>query len=325
MSIAGINLAGAKPFSFPIPGVTAPLPFTPPATVIENKKKLEEVTAQFNAVVARAETEANAAADAKIQSDITKVEIAFLTVELNKINNDIDALEAHDPLDPLLPGLKATRDGFNTALATLNATLITQNNLYTTNLQLAESDKLLAEELGKEKALLELQIAAGVSAAESKRLGGGLKGIAPKPANVNTETEGVATNRLLLREAWNTTTYLDALGNTNRRIITPFRAVNNAGDVLSRKNYSCGGACQTPQSRPGVYGLKSAFGAVQSICDETLVPPAACNVRYVYDSSDYTRYLKERAVNKNYNDYSNVGNDYNASQVSFRSSKRGFF
>jgi len=168
----------------------------------------------------------------------------------------------------------------------------------------------------------------GVTARAPKNLGGGLgggiKGIAPKPANVNTETQGLATNRLLLREAWNSTPYSDNLGNKRRNIITPFRAVNNAGDRLSRENYSCGGSCQTFQSRPGLNGLRGAFGAVQSRCDGSGVPPASCNVKYVYDSSDYTRYLKQRSVNRNYNDYSNVGNDSNASQVKFKAVRRGF-
>jgi len=319
MSSSGINLSGAKPFSIPIFGVTDPVLFVDPLSVTENKMKLADVTAQYNAAVANAEAEAILATNAKISSEITKVQIDFLNGEITKITADIALLP---PLDPLLPGLNATLSAFTTELGTLNATLISQMNDYNTNLQLAESNKALAESLGKQKALLELQIAAGLTSAASKRLGGGLKGIAPKPSNVNSETQGVATNRFILREAWNTTTYLNALGNTNRRIITPFRAVNNAGDVLSRPNYSCGGSCQTPQSRPGVYGLKTAFGAIQSVCDETFVPPAACNVKYVYDSSDYTRYLKERSVNRNYNDYSTVGNDNNASQVAFRSSKR---
>ena len=30
------------------------------------------------------------------------------------------------------------------------------------------------------------------------------------------------------------------------------------------------------------------------------IPPSTCNVKYVYDSSNYTRYLKERASNRGY-------------------------
>jgi len=152
-------------------------------------------------------------------------------------------------------------------------------------------------------------------------LGGGIRGKMPKPIIVHDNSDSFAQTRFVLREAWNTD-YSRQLSSNNKRIITPFRAVNNAGDVLSRKNYSCGGSCQTPQSRPGMSGLKRLFGAIQSMCDETLVPPAACNVKYVYDGSDYTTYLRQRAMNKNYNDRSFGGDDSSSAQVAIKSVKR---
>jgi hypothetical protein len=156
----------------------------------------------------------------------------------------------------------------------------------------------------------------------SVRLGGGIKGFMPRAVVDSDNGNTFAVTRFTLRQAWNTI-YSRQLKD-NKRIITPFRAVNNAGDVLSRLNYSCGGNCQTPQSRPGMFGLKNSFGAIQSVCDETLVPPSACNVRYVYDSSNYTTYLKQRAMNKNYNDRSFGGNENNGAQNAIRSSTRFF-
>jgi hypothetical protein len=154
------------------------------------------------------------------------------------------------------------------------------------------------------------------------KLGGGLSGVMPQHV-VNQDADNeYAQTRFLLRDAWNTTRYSGQDGKVNKRIITPFRAVNNAGDVLSRQNYSCGGNTQTFQSRPGMFGLKGRFGAIQSNCDETLVPPAACNVKYVYDSSDYARYVKHRAINRNYNDRSNGGNDYSGAQSAIRAIHR---
>ena len=153
-------------------------------------------------------------------------------------------------------------------------------------------------------------------------LGGGIKGIMPQSDYTNYHDNDFAQTRFTLRESWNTTKYSGQNGLANTRIITPFRAVNNAGDVLSRKNYSCGGNCQTFQSRPNLKGLKQRFGASQDICDETLIPPSACNVKWVYDSSDYITYLKQRAVNKNYNDRSFGGNDYSTSQSAIRAIKR---
>lgn len=139
--------------------------------------------------------------------------------------------------------------------------------------------------------------------------------------------------RFTLKNSWNTT-YPRQLrrNNLKQSITTPFRAVNNAGDLLSRENYTCGGTCQTFQSRPGLRGLRGHFGSVQNTCVPSAVysnlqmiadiPAAACNVKYVYDSSDYVRYLKQRAVNKNYNDLTYGGDQYKSSQSAQRAIRR---
>jgi len=138
--------------------------------------------------------------------------------------------------------------------------------------------------------------------------------------------------RFTLKNSWNTIYPIQLKRNNKKAIITPFRAINNAGDLLSRDAYSCGGPCQSFQHRPGLFGLGHRFGANQNSCIPSVVystyqldpkiPAAACNVKYVYDSSDYTTYLKQKAINKNYNDLSYGGNDYNTSQVAIRASKR---
>jgi hypothetical protein len=128
--------------------------------------------------------------------------------------------------------------------------------------------------------------------------------------------------RFSLKQSWNTTYPSQLKASGKKRIITPFRAVNNSGDILCRENYSCGGSCQSFQSRPNMRGLSSRFGAIQSVCDGTFVPPASCNVKYVYDSSDYITFLKQQAINKNYNDLSNAGNNNSASQSAFRAIRR---
>ena len=153
-------------------------------------------------------------------------------------------------------------------------------------------------------------------------LGGGFKGYMPQSDITNYHDNEFSQIRFTLREAWNTTKYSGQNGLGNTRIITPFRAVLNAGDVLSRRNYSCGGNCQTFQSRPNLKGLRGRFGAIQDICDESLIPPAACNVKYVYDSSDYTTFLKQQALNRNYNDRSFGGDDYSTSQSAIRGIRR---
>ena len=54
----------------------------------------------------------------------------------------------------------------------------------------------------------------------------------------------------------------------------------------------------------------------------SLVPASACNGKFVYDGSDYTTYLKQRAINKNYNDISFGGDDYSGGQVAMRAIRR---
>ena len=164
--------------------------------------------------------------------------------------------------------------------------------------------------------------------------GGAIRGWMPQTTQLTdkryTEYEQI---RYTLKNAWNTT-YPSQLrrNNLKQSITTPFRAVNNAGDLLSRDNFSCGGTCQTPQSRPNMRGLKSHFGAVSTSCTPSAaynslqliknIPASACNVRYVYDSSDYITYLKQKAINKNYNDLSYGGDESNGSQSAQRAIRR---
>ena len=152
-------------------------------------------------------------------------------------------------------------------------------------------------------------------------LGLSIKGFIPQPL-ILTDTTTIAQNRFSLREAWNTKYPAELIRAGIPRIVTPFRAVNNAGDLLCRKYYSCGGPCQTPQAIPNLHGLSQRFGSIQNQCDKSLVPAAACNVKYVYDSSDYSTYLKQRAIANNYNDLTYGGDDYHSGQVAYRAIRR---
>jgi len=152
-------------------------------------------------------------------------------------------------------------------------------------------------------------------------LGGPIKGFIPPPVQDLDNNDLYAQTRFTLTNAWNTTG-ANKYNSKTKTIITPFRAVTNSGDLLCRPNYSCGGPCQTFQSRPGMFGLRQRFGAIQYMCDGTDVPPASCNVKYVYDSSDYIRFRKNQAVNQNYNDLSFGGDQSSGSQVAYRSIRR---
>ena len=136
-----------------------------------------------------------------------------------------------------------------------------------------------------------------------------------------TDVSQIAQSRFTIVRSWNTT-YPSQIINKPKPINTPFRIVNNAGDLYCRQNYSCGGPCQTPQSRPGLYGLHHRFGSSHSLCDGTGVAPTSCNPKFVYDGSDYTKYLKNKAILKGYNAVSYGGNDYSGAQETYRAAKR---
>ena len=171
-------------------------------------------------------------------------------------------------------------------------------------------------------------------AIDPKNPGGAIKGWMPQTTqNVDKRYQEFEQIRFTLKNAWNTT-YPSQLrrNNLKQSITTPFRAVNNAGDLLGRENYTCGGSCQSFQSRPGLHGLRQRFGATQDTCTPSVaynslqliknIPSATCNVKFVYDGSDYTKFKKDQAVNRNYNDRSFGGNDNNAAQSAIRHIRR---
>ena len=122
--------------------------------------------------------------------------------------------------------------------------------------------------------------------------------------------------RFSLRNAWNGAAASGTV-NGNKVGATPFRAVNNAGDLLNRTNYVSGGSNQVNTGRIRIAANQSANvlgGSIYAKPDSSGVPSASTNVKFVYDGSDYTKFKKQQAVNRNYND-SSYGGANNASQV----------
>lgn len=108
--------------------------------------------------------------------------------------------------------------------------------------------------------------------------------------------------RFTLRSAWNG---LAAKGTVNgiKIAATPFRAVNNAGDLLNRVDYTSGGSNQVNTGRNKLAANGSSRilgGSIFAKPDNSGVPSATTNVKYVYDGSDYTRFKKQQTSNKNY-------------------------
>jgi len=86
------------------------------------------------------------------------------------------------------------------------------------------------------------------------------KGTMNTPTGLSTRGAGFSRMRFQLQNAWNGANAAKYSG-SSRMAQTPFRAVNNAGDVA----------------------------------------PSACNPKYVYDSSVYMRFKKQKAAVRSYN------------------------
>lgn len=116
-------------------------------------------------------------------------------------------------------------------------------------------------------------------------LGGPFKGHSATQTLSGTQNAEDATNRKSLRDAWNTPYVAGNVGGRAPRM-GPFRLANNLGDYLGRTNNDN---------------------------DGTGIPLSSTNVKFVSDSSDYIKFRKQSAMNKNYNNLKNGGDEHNGS------------
>lgn len=143
-------------------------------------------------------------------------------------------------------------------------------------------------------------------------LGGGpYNGFSPKQtiSAYKDNNDDVIARRILVK-SWNSNQLFAKNGTSPS--VGPFRAVNSLGDFLGRVNYSCGGPNPQNAGKPGYSRL---IRSVPQQCDSTGITPTTCNPKFVSDSSDYVKFKRLRAVNRNYNDLSNGGDQSNASYV----------
>jgi len=157
-----------------------------------------------------------------------------------------------------------------------------------------------------------------VTLTDSTNLGGPFQGYSPKQTINQYNGSDIIMTRRILTKSWNGA---GAVGRDNghTRIVTPFRAINNLGDFLSRINYVCGGSNQINKTYPGRQG---PIGSIISRCDGTGVQAGSGNGRFVPDSSDYTTFRKQSAINQNYNDLKFGGDQSNASYVPLMAVRR---
>ena len=165
-------------------------------------------------------------------------------------------------------------------------------------------------------------------------LGGGMPGLAMGLLGGGSGIRGSggmdggddrAMTRLRLREAFKTNNLNKNLAQAPvRAICGPFRAAFMAGDKLGRISQSAGGANQvTGVNKARVHGSRSKGDSVSkqnsgqtvtlgSLVFVSGVEPGQTqiqsgNPRFVHDSSEFTKFKKLSAVNKNYNDRSYGG------------------
>jgi hypothetical protein len=120
----------------------------------------------------------------------------------------------------------------------------------------------------------------------------------------------VLNMRKVITRSWANINTADTI-NEKKRVLTPFRAANNLGDFLARKNYVTDGPNPQSASRPGYARL---IGSIRPNPDNSGVVGASCNPKFVSDSSDYIKFKRQVATIRNFNDLS-FGGYNNASYV----------
>ena len=125
--------------------------------------------------------------------------------------------------------------------------------------------------------------------------------ISPKQTITNHKDSDDVMSRRIIRSSWNNQ-YATGIVNGQKRAIGEFRAVTNTGDFLSRKDYACSVPNGISTSR---VAWRSRIGNIMNKCDVSGIPCSNTNTKFVPDSSDYTRYKKQRTHQKNYSDVKN--------------------
>ena len=143
-----------------------------------------------------------------------------------------------------------------------------------------------------------------MSSFDSSTLGGGNKGSQPVLfGNVDGGNERAISRKHLVKAFGNL--YNKGLGSSpalySNNILGPFRTSYNAGDVITNgygaTNNKYGNAANQINGN-NVSRVKGLGDGVFNNGNDSY----SGNPRYVYDSSDFIRYKKLNAINKNFND-----------------------
>lgn len=140
-------------------------------------------------------------------------------------------------------------------------------------------------------------------------------------------------NRKVLRRAFANEgiRYTDGMFFPQNRIIhpmttgtglTPFRISYNAGDVFMSNNkapwHNLLHSGSNQINLPRQFGVGDGTSTVKASNPRFVASGYSGNPRFVYDGSDFTRYKKLAATNRNYADVTFGGDQHSASQQAYR-------
>ena len=133
-----------------------------------------------------------------------------------------------------------------------------------------------------------------------------IKGYQAQPINGHTENGGLrAIYRKQLSKSFGNN-YNSELGSSpflyNKNILGHFRSSYNAGDVVTNKIINTDIKYGKLSNQVGGNNLSRLQGKGDGNSGQNGIAMYSGNPRYVYDGSDYARYKKLAAINKNFND-----------------------
>lgn len=151
-------------------------------------------------------------------------------------------------------------------------------------------------------------MSSGIRGVQPKLIGGGAN------SNSGSGMDGGGLrglDRLVLREGFGNAEWLKkAIGAPNLALnITPFRLAMHAGDINGSVNSAPIPQLPSVNQINGQSRLNVNSGGARNDGNSAFTG----NPRYVYDGSDYVRFKKLKAINKNYNDSSFGGDQSNGS------------
>ena len=103
----------------------------------------------------------------------------------------------------------------------------------------------------------------------------------------------------------------------SKNILGPFRTSYNAGDVVTNKYSSTDSRYGISANQVGGNNLSRLQGVGDGVSNNGIASYSG-NPKFIYDGSDYTRFKKLMAVNKNFNDSSFGGANNSQSQSVIR-------